>query len=301
MKNNVKVPLASCLVFVPFVLLQIGCRTVRQEVEHIHSLGDRLKADPSDKQSLAKLKGYLNHRDELLRAQAVSALGNAGAKHLEVLGDKVVPLLIERLKDRENVVRRYAVVHLGDFGKKAEPAVAGLVDVLSNYAGTDTAMFAANVLGDLGPAALPAVPELIRSLDQRSNADIYRFAMAEAAARALFKLSPLAPEHVTEMLKRVESLSGESLSFVALAILKSQPRNPSASEALARVLTGQTPLIVFPTLQEVEKLPPDLFDRSLLVPALAKCSQSTDRDVRELGTEQLARFKDHGGVVLQRK
>lgn len=287
-----------CLIFAALVLVVacagMGCRTGRQEILYIHSLGDRLEADPSDKQSLARLEGYLNHPDPIFRTQAVSAIGNVGRKHSEALGDTVVPLLIARLKDHDAAVRRYAVLALGRYGQKAERAVAGLVQVLSNYMGTDAAMFAADVLGDLGSAAFPAVPELIRSLDQRGNTEFYRFAMAEAAAHALLKLSPLGSEPVTEMLKRLDSLFGESLSFVALAILKSQPRNLSASEALARVLTGQAFPPITATLREIGKLPSTLFDQNVLVPALVKCSQSPNRDVRELGTEQLTRFKDHG-------
>lgn len=267
----------------------MGCGTVRKEIEHIHSLGNILEANPSDKQTLMQLAEYLNNPDGTLRTQAASIIGNLGAKHSEVLGDVVVPLLIARLKDDDAFVRRYAVQALGDYGKKAVPAVHELVEVLRNYKGADSGWFAADVLGDLGTAATPAVLELIRSLDYKGTGS-YEFVMQESASIALFKLSPLGSEHVTELLKRVNTLSGSSQSYVALAILKSQPQNIAATEALGRVLTGQKFDPAAVALQEIEKLPVSLFSLRILLTALEQCSKSANAEVRELSSKQLARF-----------
>ncbi|MEW5977254.1 MAG: HEAT repeat domain-containing protein [Acidobacteriota bacterium] len=286
----------SCLVLVPFVLFvacfAIGCRTVREEIEHIHSLGDRLEANPTDRQSLAEIEAYLHHSDRTLRTQAVSTLGNAGAKHLDVLGDEVVPLLIARLTDDDAYVRRYAVVHLGHYGSKAVPAVPALIEVLRNNKFADSGLFAAEVLGNLGTPALPAVPELIQSLDYRGvDGKVDQAAIQGPASEALFKLSPLGAEYVAEMQKRLDRLFGEPLALVALAILKSQPKNTQATQALARVLADQSIPSVIAALLNINRVPTDLFDQNVLVPALAKCSQSPNHEARDLGSEQLARFK----------
>ena len=58
--------------------------------------------------------------------QAASVLGNLGTNHSDLLGDKIVPLLIPRLNDEDGFVRRYAVLALGNYGRKAVPAVPGL-------------------------------------------------------------------------------------------------------------------------------------------------------------------------------
>ena len=110
--------------------------------------------------------------------------------------------------------------------------------------------------------------------------------MAERAAIALFKLSPLGPEHVAELLKRLDSLSGTS----ALAILQSQPESTPASEALALVLSAELFDPAAVALIEIDKLPIGLFDLKVLLPALGKCSQSPNREVGERASKQLERF-----------
>lgn len=284
----------STFVIVPLMFVActwVGYGTVRHEIEQIHSLSNLLQVNPHDKKSLDQLISYLNHPNRTLRTQAVAAIGNLGEKHSEVLGETVVPLLIARLKDDESPVRRYAVLALGQYGKKAERAVPGLIEVLRNNKRADSGWFAAEVLGNLGTAADPAVPELIRSLDHRgTSGGIHEFIMAEKAALALYKLSPLQSEYVTELINRLNSLSGQSLSFVALAILKSQPKTAPASNALAHVLTAEKFDPAAVALIEIDKLPVTLFDPGVLLPALERCSQSSNREVRELASKQLTRF-----------
>jgi HEAT repeats len=106
---------------------------VRNEIERVHKLGNILDANPSDKEMLMQLVEYLSNPNGSLRSQAASVIGNLGAKHSEILGDAVVPLLIARLSDDDAFVRRYAVKALGQYGRKAEPAVNGLVGVLKQY------------------------------------------------------------------------------------------------------------------------------------------------------------------------
>ena len=161
---------------------------------------------------------------------------------------------------------------------------------MKDYKSSSAGWFAADVLGELGTSAAPAVPELTRSLDHRGTSRDYEFMMAERAAIALFKLSPLGPEHAAELLKRLDSLSGTSLSYTALAILQSQPESTPASEALALVLSAELFDPAAVALIEIDKLPIRLFDLKVLLPALEKCSQSPNREVGERASKQHERF-----------
>jgi len=264
---------------------------VRNEIERIHRLGNILDANPSDKEILMQLVEYLNNPNPSLRTQAVSAMGNLGAKHSDILGDAVVPLLIARLRDNDAFVRRYAVKGLGQYGRKAEPAVDPLQEVLTQYKEEDSSWLAADVLGNLGPAAISAVPELIKSLDEKGpEGSIHEFAMQKSAGMALYRLSPLGRDGTTELRGRVRRLSGEACLYVALAILKSQPRDPQGTKALAGVLTAEDKAAGV-ALREIDGIPVTLFDLNVLLPALDQCSRSTDEYVRRLSSKQFARFK----------
>lgn len=264
---------------------------VREEIEHIHRLGNRLDGNPSDQKILMQLVEYLNNPNGSLRSQAVSIIGNLGTKHSDILGDAVVPLLIARLRDNDAFVRRYAVKGLGQYGWKAEPAVDALQEVLTQYKEEDSSWLAADVLGNLGPAAISAVPELIRSLDEKgSEGSLHEFTMQKSAGIALYKLCPLGLHSTTELRRRLGLLTGEACLYVALTILKSQPMDPQGTKALAGVLTAEANAAGV-ALREISGISATLFDLKVLLPALEKCSQSPNPYVKDLASKQLARFK----------
>lgn len=275
-----------------FVISLAGCAQVRHvdHIEHIHNLGHLLESNPSDKASLTELARYLTDPNPALRAQATSVAGNLGAKRSGILSNVLVPLLTEKLEDNEHLVRRYAVKGLGEYGRVAEAAVQPLIEVLRDYKTEDSSWLAADVLGDLGPVASLAVPELIKSLEEKGpEGSIHEFTMQKSAGRALSKISPLDLGATTQLRSRLRVLAGEASLYVAFAILKSQPKDPEGTRAVAAVITSQTDAASV-ALREIGRMPDALFDVKVLLPALERASKSNDSYIRDLSSKQFSRF-----------
>jgi HEAT repeat protein/Tfp pilus assembly protein PilF len=90
-----------------------------------------------------------------------------------------VPALIKALEFPDADVRGSVVEALAIFGPHAEPAVASLIQTLTNSVQTDLQKQIIYALGEIGPNARDAVPQLIEFVE--SSKDSYGFLNANAA------------------------------------------------------------------------------------------------------------------------
>ena len=105
---------------------------------------------------IQELVNELGADDEAVRADAIRALGEAGAE-----GGVAVPILAITLRHSE--LKCYATLALGGIGPAAAPAVPELIRTLADY-NVVVRWSAANALADIGPAAAEAVPQLAHAV-----------------------------------------------------------------------------------------------------------------------------------------
>ncbi|MCH7969661.1 MAG: HEAT repeat domain-containing protein, partial [Chloroflexi bacterium] len=107
-----------------------------------------------------------------------------------------VPMLVERLQDKDADIRQLAAWTLSGLGPDADAAVPALVEALQDD-DVMVAWTAASALGKIGSKASPAVPGLIRALKHLNGS------VREFAAVALGKIGPAAKAAVPHLLKVV--------------------------------------------------------------------------------------------------
>ena len=112
------------------------------------------------------------------RQRAVWALGQ-----IDVDGQEVMPVLIETLKDEDELVGLGATLALHEVGAEAKAAVPALTEALKSKHPAFR-YYAAGALGSIGPnanAAVPALTEALKDDDKLWN-------VRKAAAKALRKI-----------------------------------------------------------------------------------------------------------------
>lgn len=194
------------------------------------------------------LKAGLKDKDPSVRAHCAMALGHIGKAAMPVIDDlvtlladpdihtrraairavrmikpgpeKVVPLMLKALGDKERPVVLMALHTLAEVG---EPVVAPMIEALKD---DRTDYWACIVLSEIGPAAKAAVPQLIKTLDDDEPEVRMEVAMTLAAIGDAAE--PAVPR-LTEELKDKES--GVRLAAIyALGTLG--PKAASATKAL---------------------------------------------------------------------
>ena len=119
----------------------------------VTSLPERMGAALRDG-ALPALLDAARGPDNYVRNNALQALGQ-----LKV--DEAIPLLVDALgEENDPYLPGTAAIALADFGRKAAPALPGLVRLLD----TGDAAYAAEALGGLGAAGADAIPHLERAL-----------------------------------------------------------------------------------------------------------------------------------------
>jgi HEAT repeat protein len=134
------------------------------------------------------------------RRDVINAAGILGQIHLEPA--LAVPALGKALEHDDAEVRGKVVEALENFGTDAEPALAPLLQVLTNTVQTDLQTQIAYVLGEIGPAAREAVPQLIDLV--RSSKDREGFLNVNAA-EALGKIGPAAASAIPVLIAALQS------------------------------------------------------------------------------------------------
>lgn len=125
-----------------------------------------------DEKAIKPLVKLLNDKDDLVRAEAAFSLSR--------IGKSAVPLLIEKLKDKDGEIRALAAEALGY--TKDRRAVAALLGALKDDKEVVVRAMAAQALGDL--KLKEASPALIEVLKDRKEREYVR----EKAAEALGKI-----------------------------------------------------------------------------------------------------------------
>jgi len=237
--------------------------------------------------AVAALQAGLKDQDPMVRAHCARALGHIGKPAampaVEALAlqladpdiharraamhalrmikpgpDKVVPLMLKALGDKEPAVVLNALHTLAEVG---EPAVAPMIEALKD---DRTDYWACIVLSEIGPAAKDAVPQLIEKLNDDEQEVRMEVAMTLAAIGPAAE--PAIPK-LTEMLKDPES--GVRLAAI-YALGAMGPKAKSATAALEPGLKSK-----------------DLFTATLTTLALARIQEGDEAYQTKLKKEML--------------
>ena len=166
-------------------LLTSAKESRRLQLHVVTTLGEM---GPDSAAAVPQLIQLLSHDDEAIRRVAAKSLGFIGPA-----AKSAVPKLIAALHDKAGSVTLHAAEALGRMGPDAAPElIAGLKDEKLRH-------WAAIILGDIGPAAKMAVPDLIKAL-QDPRPDIRREAVI-----ALAHIGPEAQPAVPALLKLLNS------------------------------------------------------------------------------------------------
>jgi HEAT repeat protein len=177
-----------------------------------------------------------NDADEYVRRSAVAA-----AAMLDGDGKLAVPACLRALKDKSPEVRSQAAQRLGNFGAKADSAVAALTAGLDDQAmrsqwlapdfgGARAVRYdVAEALGKIGPAAAPALPKLRNMLRSDKDGEVRAI-----AAQTILRLDPSDKEALPELIGLVKNdQDGTAGPEAALAALESL--GPSAVAAMPAI------------------------------------------------------------------
>ena len=127
--------------------------------------------------------------------------------------------LINKLKSRDNEVRREAAKELGEKGKDAKAAVGPLTAALKD-SDRFVRRWSAEALGKIGPDAKTSIPALEKLLDDGSQP------VREAAIRAIAKMGPEALPALTKAVKSTSDV--QEVAVPALAELGEPAARPLA-------------------------------------------------------------------------
>lgn len=224
------------------------------------------------------------------------------------LGPKVVPLMVEALKDEK--ARYWACLVLAEIGPDAGGAVEGLTEVLSDDR-PEVRMQALMALGEIGPSAGSAAGPIISALDDEQMSVRYcaSYALGRMrapgatnalkksletddeflrmiAAWALARCNPddkqLAESAVMLIVKGLESENPNVRAGAARALFELEAPTDPAIEALVASLGDSEPKVLANALDALAAL------GSKAVPKLATALQK--EEVRSLAVQILARM-----------
>lgn len=129
--------------------------------------------------------------DSYVRGRVVGALG-------EIDDDRVVDLLINRLSDKDTIVRQKAAYYIGNFGSRAIAAVDPLITLLDDE-NEDVYVNAAQILKQLGtPKALEALKTFKRKPKPVATPDPVEKAMTRLETELLPGIPSLSIDHINE-------------------------------------------------------------------------------------------------------
>lgn len=194
----------------------------------------------------------------------------SAAEALGKIGAAAAPAVAERLSNPK--MRALAAGVLGDLGPQARAAVPALIKALQvpDSEGKQEIMLA---LGAIGSEARPAVPELLKTL--KAEGDPTR-------AAAAFALAGIGATEAGPLLKQTVTSKDEVLALAsARALLRLGPDNPEhVSLALPRLIAALSQKSAGIRREAAEALA-DLGPRAgSAVPALIKALHDEDADVR---------------------
>ena len=252
------------------------------------------------------------------RAQAAVALWRIGER-AESNFPKLIPGLIEALKDGAPDVRTDAAAALQTIVEHTEAAVPALIAAM-RHSNPEVSLYAIRALGTMGAKAEAAVPALVESLDAW-NALVVR-----AAAKALGQMGVKAKVAVSAL---KELLDGGSRAQAAVALWRigerAESNFPKLIPGLLEALTDDDPDVrtdaaaaLQTTLEHAEAAVPELIRARLgdnpqvskvaieaivkmaerAVPELMKALKDQDADIRCIAAQALGRIGEKAAAAV---
>ncbi len=121
----------------------------------IQSLGQRVRNDKRDSESLLKIIEYLDNSSPFIQTYACVELRDLGPLARPATAD-----LIRKLNCGEPAVEREAARALGEVSTGMDLAVSALITKMRSNDSVDSSWFAAESLGNIGVPASGAIPDL---------------------------------------------------------------------------------------------------------------------------------------------
>jgi HEAT repeat protein len=195
------------------------------------------------RRSLPALLSALGHQDWRIRMHAASTLG--------LMPDNVecsLPSLVGLLEDPSPLVRRKAARSIGSFESRAALAVPNLRRALRD---DEVRGYAAVALGDIGPAAYSAVPDLIESLEDTTNGS------RDKAAIALGKIGERAAAAIPALKKALRAEDANIRWSAANALGQIKGAAATTVPALTEALSDEDMFVRYFAAQSLARYGPD--------------------------------------------
>lgn len=221
--------------------------------------------------AIPELLRALTDSNDDLRKEALSALNRVGPPD-----GKEVALLLPVLRNaRFAEGQRYALGVLQKLGSAAEPAVAGLVDALTD-ADDAVRLKAIELLGTIGPPARSRAWSPLAALLQDADP-----ALRTAAAAALAKLGPPGRDAIGKLLSLLNDRRDDSRRFALTALagmgIEAVDTVPALRDAATKEEDAELRVLALTALQKIQPYDKDVretFIRALEDKSAAVCEQA---------------------------
>jgi hypothetical protein len=209
------------------------------------------------------LRDALGSENKKIRLDALRSLGVIGSNQkiaVRDLAKPAVPDLIALLRDKDDEVRKWAIITLGEIGPNAASAVEPLLALIRDEEHAVRSGDAIRALGRIGPGAIPALPLLASMVaDPQHRTHIM-------AIHAFWRIGPksqveasivvqklidrlLASKHprerawVAEILSEIGPAAREAIGALSTAVDDPEPEVRYAAKNALRAVTaaGETP------------------------------------------------------------
>jgi HEAT repeat protein len=287
MRTHFFVSFASlALLFLPVAVL-LSRPSDRTEYHAVVEKQPRKQAPSADEKADSSKKGPAKFKDKSLQAwleqlrngkpKERAAAARMLAENLEPKDTAAISPLIVALKDKDELVRSYAVKGLGRFGPLDKEAIPALIEVAGEKYKSKYGMDVAETLGKIGPVAIPAMLAALEHKDAKVRQHVAEGlgkmgrsarsalpALAEAlqdkdkgvraaAAYAMAAIGPAA-EHVAPLLRALADEDSIVRFAAARALGRIGPAARKAGPALVKALDDKE--VAYPAAEALARIGP---------------------------------------------
>jgi HEAT repeat protein len=147
------------------------------------------------------------------------------------LAKPAIPELIEALRDKDDDVRTWAAIALGQIGSEAVSAVEPLLSLLQEKQNPQVIPCAVRALGEIGSGARSALPELVKMVQSGHPSQIF-------AAQAIWRIGPKGPAEISLIIPKLvdqlaKSKDGGMRSWIAEVLCEVGPAAKDAIPVLS--------------------------------------------------------------------
>ena len=239
MKEIPKVLLAACSII---ILSALGCGNgtgSNPYHERMKKLSEQVKANPSDKTALNKLKSYTRSWDYWNRSYAYGYLAELAEQNVGGCQAELIPLFGKLLEDSNQELRRRGAETILDIGSPAvDKTLPALLKLLRKGEEDDVTWFSTEALGKLEnpEQARDIMPDLLKAASSRPPAGTQDSA-PQVRYYALDSIKELATKNKLNVVPQLEHLMATAESpykeSVAKTILALDPTNAAAKKAVS--------------------------------------------------------------------